>query len=121
LWGKPGGLSRRGELACKSEPISILFRRDFRMKKTSFLSRIYVYVSCDSDPADQSRLINIANASGTSIAGGYLENPEKVVDCLSALGCEAPRLPQAHGREDFVRVISNVRPRDLDSALALLD
>ncbi|MBU6450609.1 MAG: hypothetical protein KGS72_02445 [Cyanobacteria bacterium REEB67] len=91
------------------------------MKKTSFLSRIYVYVSCDSDPSEPSRLINIANASGMSIAGGYLESSKKVVDCLSALGCEAPRLPLTDNREDFVRVLSNVRPRDLDSALALLD
>jgi hypothetical protein len=94
------------------------------MNKSSFCSRIYVYVSYDPAPfapADTSCLVNIANASGTSIGGGYLDGPAEVADCLTAMGCSPDRLPRGSPEDDFVRVLTNVRPRDLDAALALLD
>ena len=86
--------------------------------KKQILSRIYVYVT---PVANRSTLINIANSSGTSIGGGYIDCPDKVVDCLSTLGCTELRLPDLSMEEEFMRVMSDVRPRDLESALALLN
>jgi hypothetical protein len=91
------------------------------MNKSKFCSRIYVYVSYDPEQSNSPCQVNMTNAAGTSIGGGYLENQSEVADCLSAMGCPPERLPHPMQRDDLVRVMSNVRPRDLDSALALLD
>jgi hypothetical protein len=91
------------------------------MNKSSFCSRIYVYVSYDPTKSNSPGLVNIANANGTSIGGGYLDSQSEVADCLSAMGCSQDRLPRAVHGDDHVRVLTNVRPRDLDAALALLD
>ena len=87
----------------------------------SFGSRIYVYVSCDNQPTEGARLVSLANANGTNIGGGFVESPAQVSDCLTALGCPQDRLPERDYSDSFVRVMTNVRPRELESALALLD
>src|ERR1700722_11664954 len=90
------------------------------MNKPSFCSRIYVYVSYDPKPSDATCRVNIANANGTNIGGGYLNGPAEVAECLTTMGCSQDRLPKSSLGEDIVRVLTNVRPRDLDSALALV-
>lgn len=90
------------------------------MNKSSFCSRIYVYVTYDPTPADSNCMVNIANAQGTSIASGYVDSPAEVADCLSAMGCPPERLPRMSQGEDMVRVLTHIRPRELDAGLALL-
>ena len=91
------------------------------MNKSSFCSRIYVYVSYDPTKSDSPCQVNIANANGTSLGSGYLDNQADVADCLTAMGCSPERLPRPVHGDDLVRVLTNVRPRDLDTALALLN
>ncbi|MBS1992044.1 MAG: hypothetical protein JSS86_12075 [Cyanobacteria bacterium SZAS LIN-2] len=91
------------------------------MNKNTFCSRIYVYVTYDPEPTEQSFRVDIANASGTPLKSGFLDGPSEVSSCLSAMGCSDDRLPQVSRGDEVVRVLHNVRPRDLDAALALLD
>jgi len=90
------------------------------MNKNTFCSRIYVYVSYDPKPTDMNFRVDIANASGTSLGSGFLGEESDVSSCLRTMGCSNDRLPQVERGEEIVRVLHNVRPRDLDSALALL-
>jgi hypothetical protein len=91
------------------------------MNKSTFCSRIYVYVSYNPTEADSPCLVNMTNSIGTSIGGGYLDSHTEVADCLTTMGCTQDRLPVSSREADVMRVMTNVRPRDLDAALALLD